>query len=91
MYRRVGQVWLPESDYSKTRVRIFGTAILTITYRDYQIAESPDPTIASDSTLGPRKRTGRALTRGSQNSEQIRIHPLELLPLTPAASTLPER
>jgi hypothetical protein len=36
-YQKIGDVWLPESNESETKVRIFGTAFLTIEYRDYQI------------------------------------------------------
>jgi outer membrane lipoprotein-sorting protein len=39
-YQKVGDFWLPESNESETRVRIFGTAILTINYGEYQITEA---------------------------------------------------
>ncbi len=90
-YQRVGQVWLPESNYSVTNVRVFGTAVLTITYCDYRIAESPDATMTSDSILASGNRTTRAPANNSQNDGQIGIHPLELLPLTPAASSRPKQ
>ena len=40
-YQKVGDFWLPESNESETRVRIFGTAVLTINYGEYQITEAP--------------------------------------------------
>ena len=40
-YQKVGDFWLPQSNESETKVRIFGTAVLTIDYRDYQITPSP--------------------------------------------------
>jgi outer membrane lipoprotein-sorting protein len=40
-YEKVGDFWLPESNESTTKVRIFGTAILTISYGDYQITPVP--------------------------------------------------
>jgi len=46
-YQKIGEFWLPESNESETKVRIFGTAVLTITYKDYQITQAPDVTIAS--------------------------------------------
>jgi outer membrane lipoprotein-sorting protein len=36
-YQKIGDFWLPESNESETKVRVFGTAFLTIEYRDYQI------------------------------------------------------
>jgi hypothetical protein len=46
-YQKVGDFWLPESNESETKVRIFGTAFLTIEYRDYQITQSPDVKMAA--------------------------------------------
>ena len=40
-YQKVGDFWLPESNESETKVRIFGTAFLTINYGEYQITEAP--------------------------------------------------
>jgi outer membrane lipoprotein-sorting protein len=39
-YQKVGDFWLPESNESATKVRILGTAILTIRYEEYQIKET---------------------------------------------------
>ena len=39
-YRKIGSFWLPESNESETKVRIFGTAVLTIKYGEYQITEA---------------------------------------------------
>ena len=46
-YQKVGAYWLPESTKSVTKVRIFGTAVITITYRDYQIIPTPGIRLAS--------------------------------------------
>jgi len=46
-YQKIGDFWLPESNESETKVRIFGTAILTIGYRDYQITQMPGVSLAS--------------------------------------------
>jgi outer membrane lipoprotein-sorting protein len=35
-YQKIGDFWLPESNNSETKVRAFGTAVLTIEYREYQ-------------------------------------------------------
>ena len=40
-YEKLGEFWLPESNESTTKVRIFGTAVLTITYGDYQLPKAP--------------------------------------------------
>jgi hypothetical protein len=46
-YEKVGDFWLPVSNESETKVRIFGTAVLTISYSDYQITRVPEVRIAS--------------------------------------------
>jgi hypothetical protein len=39
-YQKIGDFWLPESNASETKVRILGTAVLTISYGEYQITET---------------------------------------------------
>lgn len=39
-YQKIGNFWLPESNESETKVRIFGTAVLTINYGKYQITQT---------------------------------------------------
>jgi hypothetical protein len=39
-YQEIGSYWLPESNESETKVRMFGTAVLTIKYGEYQITEA---------------------------------------------------
>jgi len=39
-YRKVGDFWLPESNDSETKVRVVGTALLTIKYGEYQITQA---------------------------------------------------
>jgi outer membrane lipoprotein-sorting protein len=46
-YQKIGDFWLPESNESETKVRVFGTAILSIEYRDYQISQAGGATVAS--------------------------------------------
>jgi outer membrane lipoprotein-sorting protein len=46
-YQKIGDLWLPESNESETKVRVFGTAVLTIEYRDYKITHAGDATLAS--------------------------------------------
>lgn len=46
-YRKVQELWLPESNESVTKVRIFGTALLTIRYGEYQIMRTPNAQVGS--------------------------------------------
>jgi hypothetical protein len=46
-YQKIGDFWLPESNESETKVRVFGTAVLSIEYRDYQITQAGVATAAS--------------------------------------------
>jgi outer membrane lipoprotein-sorting protein len=39
-YQKFGSFWLPESNESETKVRIFGSAVLTIEYGEYQIRQT---------------------------------------------------
>ena len=39
-YQKLGGFWLPESNESVTKVRIFGSAVLTIKYGEYQITRT---------------------------------------------------
>lgn len=39
-YQKVGSFWLPESNESETKVRILGSAVLTIKYGEYQITQT---------------------------------------------------
>jgi hypothetical protein len=47
-YQKIGDFWLPESNESETKVRIFGTAVLTIKYGEYQITQTHNLNPASD-------------------------------------------
>src|SRR5215469_5476964 len=47
-YQKIGGFWLPESNESETKVRIFGTAVLTIKYGEYQITEAHNSNAALD-------------------------------------------
>jgi outer membrane lipoprotein-sorting protein len=51
-YQKIGDFWLPESNESKTKVRIFGTAFLTIKYGEYQITPA-GATVASSQEKAP--------------------------------------
>ena len=46
-YQKIGEFWLPESNESETKVRILGTAVLSIEYSDYQITQAAGATGAS--------------------------------------------
>jgi len=46
-YQKIGDFWLPESNESETKVRVFGTALLSIEYRDYRITQVGGGTVAS--------------------------------------------
>jgi hypothetical protein len=48
IYQRIGKLWLPESNVSETKVRILGTAVLTIKYGEYQITETHNSDPALD-------------------------------------------
>lgn len=47
-YQKIGDFWLQESNESETKVRIFGTAVLTIKYGEYQITQAHNLNPASD-------------------------------------------
>jgi outer membrane lipoprotein-sorting protein len=46
-YQKIGDFWLPATNESETKVRIFGTAVLTISYGEYQITQAPGVSVAS--------------------------------------------
>ena len=46
-YKKFDEYWLPESNESTTHVRIFGTAVLTITYGEYQITQAAGEQLVS--------------------------------------------
>jgi hypothetical protein len=46
-YQKIGDFWLPESNQSETKVRVMGTAVLNIEYRDYQVMQAGGGTMAS--------------------------------------------
>jgi hypothetical protein len=46
-YEKVGNFWLPTSNQSETKVRVFGTAVLTIEYGHYRITQAGGATVAS--------------------------------------------
>jgi len=47
-YEKAGDFWLPQSDRSETKVRLGGTAVLTIEYGDYRFATSGIPHVSSE-------------------------------------------
>jgi hypothetical protein len=47
-YQEIGSFWLPESNESETKVRMFGTAVLTIKYGGYQITKAHNSNTALD-------------------------------------------
>ena len=55
-YQKIGNFWLPESNVSESKVRIFGSAVLTIKYGEYQITEThnlnPLPNVKENTSKG---------------------------------------
>ncbi len=45
-YQKIGDFWLPEANESETKLRIFGTAVLSIEYRGYQITRAAGAGVA---------------------------------------------
>ena len=45
-YQKIGDFYLPESNQSETKVRVFGTAVLTIEYREYQITSAGETVVS---------------------------------------------
>ena len=45
-YQKIGDFWLPESNQSETKVRIFGNAVLTIAYEKYEITKASGVNVA---------------------------------------------
>lgn len=43
-YQKIGNFWLPESNESETKLRILGSAVLTIKYGEYHITQTHTPT-----------------------------------------------
>jgi outer membrane lipoprotein-sorting protein len=52
-YQKIGDFWLPQSNESETKVRVFGTAVLTIEYREYQITPPGATTVAASQEKAP--------------------------------------
>ncbi len=52
-YQKIDNFWLPESNESETKVRVLGTAILSIEYGDYRLMLAPDTTAASPRSEAP--------------------------------------
>lgn len=46
-YTKVDRYWLPESNESTTKLRIFGSAVLTITYGEYQVTDASGEKLAT--------------------------------------------
>lgn len=46
-YQKIGDFWLPETNESESKVRVFGTAVLTIEYGDYQIKQAERARLAT--------------------------------------------
>ncbi|HTV09979.1 MAG TPA: hypothetical protein VMD97_13130 [Candidatus Aquilonibacter sp.] len=56
-YQKIGDFWLPQQDRSQTRVRLGGSALLTIKYQQYRLSSaalpSPDATNQASADLSP--------------------------------------
>ena len=58
-YQKIDHFWLPESNESETKVRVFGTAVLSIEYRDYEITQAA----RRNSSLSPQRSTSSYSSR----------------------------
>ena len=56
-YQKIGDFWLPESNESETKVRILGTAVLTISYGQYQITKTTGTKLAFETPSSDRQGT----------------------------------
>jgi hypothetical protein len=63
-YRKTGSFWLPGSDRSETKVRLGGTAVLTIMYDDYRFASASGGPSAVPANPGAQKEA-HAMTQRS--------------------------
>ena len=48
-YQKIGDYWLPASNESTTKVRVFGTAVLTISYQGYRLTDASGLTLPAGS------------------------------------------
>jgi outer membrane lipoprotein-sorting protein len=65
-YQKTGEFWLPELNESTTKVRIFGTAVLTINYGDYELTKVP----GAKETPAVVKPTGKSPGRVEASRER---------------------
>jgi hypothetical protein len=52
-YQKIDEFWLPQSNESETKVRVFGTAVLSIEYRDYEVTLAKGTPVASSIGMPP--------------------------------------
>jgi hypothetical protein len=52
-YQKIDEFWLPQSNESETKVRVFGTAVLSIEYRDYEVTLAKSTPVASSMGMPP--------------------------------------
>jgi outer membrane lipoprotein-sorting protein len=67
-YEKVGDFWLPELNESVTKVRIFGTAVLTISYRDYKITQVSGRT-GTPSVVKPSDNPSGGVDRAQERTD----------------------
>jgi hypothetical protein len=76
-YKKLGEFWLPESNESTTKVRIFGTAVLTITYGDYQLTEVPGQKV-TPSVVKPSDKPSRGVDATQERTETVSMSGLKV-------------
>lgn len=69
-YEKLGEFWLPESNESTTKVRIFGTAVLTINYGEYQIPQVPGAN-GTPSVVKPSDKPSGGVDAGQERAETV--------------------
>ena len=57
-YVKIGDFWLPQANDSVTKLRLLGTAEMTIKYGDYKVEHAPVATVASSETQPREQESG---------------------------------
>ena len=76
-YKKLGEFWLPESNESTTKVRIFGTAVLTINYGDYQLTQIPGQK-GTPSVVKPSDKPSGGVDATQERTETVSMSGLKV-------------
>ena len=71
-YEKLGDFWLPESNESTTKVRIFGTAVLTIKYGEYQLTPVPGGK-ATPSVVKPSGKSSGGVDAAQDRADTVSV------------------